>query len=81
MNKIRDWLIHPHLPIFVTLIAVCLSLPSLWNGFNGDDIFYRLVLLNKMPGAEYSFSFSNLFRPNIGGVEQTYQLKTSGFFP
>ena len=41
MNKIRLWLSHPRLPVIVALLAVLLTLPSVWNGLNLDDYYHR----------------------------------------
>lgn len=61
MNKIRFWLSHPILPFIAVILAVGLTLPSLWNGFLGDDHAHRNVLLADTPISVRFMSALNLF--------------------
>ena len=61
MNKIRTWLSHPSLPFFAVILAVGLTLPSLWNGFVLDDYTHRNVLLADIPMSVRFMSALNLF--------------------
>jgi len=40
-----DWLGHPRLPICLAALAICLTLPALWVGWQLDDHFQRLVMV------------------------------------
>ena len=66
MNKIRFWLSHPYLPAIAVLLAVSLTLPSLWNGLIFDDNFHRLVQLETIPRSEHSASPLNMFFSVMG---------------
>ena len=61
MNKIRIWLSHPSLPFIAVILAVGLTLPSLWNGFAADDHAHRNVLLADIPMSARFMSALNLF--------------------
>ena len=78
MNKIRAWLSHPRLPIVVALLAVGLTLPSLWNGLNLDDYYHRLVLLGDTRFSPSSTSPLNLFCFYDGNPEENRRLMEKG---
>jgi len=78
MNKIRIWLSHPRLPTIVTLLAVGLTLPSLWNGLNLDDYYHRLVLLGDTRFSPASSSPLNLFCFYDGDHEENRRLMKTG---
>ena len=61
MNKVRAWLAHPRLPVFVTLLALILTLPALWNGLHMDDTIHRLILLGDIRLSPRSSSPLHLF--------------------
>lgn len=61
MNKIRLWLSHPSLPVIAVILAVGLTLPSLWNGFLLDDHTHRSILLSDTPMSVRFMSALNLF--------------------
>ena len=61
MNKIRIWLSHPSLPFIAVILAVGLTLPSLWNGFVIDDYGHRNILLSDVPMSVRFMSALNLF--------------------
>ena len=52
MNTLRRLLIHPQLPLITVILAVGLTLPSLWNGLSFDDYLQRLILLGDNPVSE-----------------------------
>jgi hypothetical protein len=78
MNKIRLWLSHPRLPIIVSLLAVGLILPSLWNGLNLDDYYHRLVLLGDNRFSPSSASSLNLFCFYDGDPQENQRLRETG---
>ena len=78
MNKIRAWLSHPRLPIVVALLAIGLTLPSLWNGLNLDDYYHRLVLLGDTRFSPSSTSPLNLFCFYDGDPEENQRLMERG---
>ena len=80
MNKIRAWLSHPRLPIVVALLAIGLTLPSLWNGLNLDDYYHRLVLLGDTRFSPSSTSPLNLFCFYDGNPEENRRLMKTGMF-
>ena len=81
MKKIRIWLSHPKLPLFLVLLAVGLTFPSLWNGLCFDDNFHKIVLLGKVPLSEHTSSPFNLFFFSDGDVRQARQGMNSGSIP
>jgi hypothetical protein len=40
-----DWLAHPRLPVCLAVLALLLTLPALWVGWQMDDHFQRLILV------------------------------------
>jgi len=81
MKKVRIWLSHPKLPLFLVLLAVGLTFPSLWNGLCFDDNFHKIVLLGKVPLSEHTSSPFNLFSFSDGDVRQARQEMNSGSIP
>jgi hypothetical protein len=61
MNKIRLWLSHRRLPVIAALLAVVLTLISVWNGLNLDDYYHRLIMLGDTRFSPSSASPFNLF--------------------
>ena len=61
MNRVRLWLGHPAVPFVAVILAVGLTLPSLWNGIVLDDIAHRNVLLADIPMSVRFMSALNLF--------------------
>ena len=43
-RRFARWLRHPRLAIGLAIVAVVLSLPALWVGWQLDDHYQRLVL-------------------------------------
>ena len=81
MNKIRFWLSHPYLPAIAVLLAVSLTLPSLWNGLIFDDNFHRLVQLETIPRSEHSASPLNMFFFSDGNELRTQRWMNFGYLP
>ena len=81
MNKIRFWLSHPYLPAIAVLLAVSLTLPSLWNGLIFDDNFHRLVQLETIPRSEHSASPLNMFFFSDGNELRTQRWMSFGYLP
>ena len=84
MNKIRIWLSHPSIPFIAMILAVGLTLPSLWNGFNGDDIRHRNILLSDTPMSVRFMSALNLFcfteKYEFVGQETTWRTRNAKKF-
>ena len=78
MNKIRLWLSHPGLPVIVALLAVGLTLPSVWNGLNLDDYYHRLILLGDNRLSPSSASPLNLFCFYDGDPKENQRLRETG---
>jgi hypothetical protein len=78
MNKIRLWLSHPGVPVIVALLAVGLTLPSMWNGLNLDDYYHRLILLGDNRFSPSSASPLNLFCFYDGDPEENQRLMETG---
>jgi hypothetical protein len=60
MKRIRGWLSSPRLPLFAAGLALLLTLPALWTGFQLDDLAMRLALLehpDSSAGPADAFSF------------------------
>ncbi len=84
----RAWLAHRHLPPFLACLAMFLTLPSLWIGWNVDDYAHRVMLLGlpTIPEeyaeyAEYQVSRYDLFSFVDGDPQRTQFLMDTGFFP
>ena len=78
MNRIRIWLSHSWIPVIAVLLAVGLTLPSVWNGFNLDDYYHRLVLLGDNRFSPSSTSPLNLFCFYDGNPEENQRLMEKG---
>ena len=78
MNKIRTWLQHPRLPVIAVLLAVLLTLPSLWNNLNFDDYLQRLALQEDTRVIPRSASPLNLFFFDNGNPEENRRLMNRG---
>ena len=48
-DKNRSWLNQPHLPYYLALLAVVLTLPVLSLGLQMDDLAHRAILLQQFP--------------------------------
>ena len=81
MNKIRIWLSHPWIPAIAALLAVGLTLPSLWNNLNFDDYFQRLALQEDTRVIPRSSSPLNLFCFDSGNPEENWRLINKGVRP
>jgi len=81
LNKFCNWLSHPKLPFALCFIAVFLTIPSLWNGFNMDDNLHRLILTEEPRFAELPASPLNLFCFNDGNIEKNNRNYNLGIFP
>jgi hypothetical protein len=80
MKKVRIWLSHPKLPLFLVLLAVGLTFPSLWNGLILDDYYHRLILLGDTRFSPSSASPLNLFCFYDGDPEENRRLMATGMF-
>jgi hypothetical protein len=80
MKKIRIWLSHPKLPFFLVLLALGLTLPSLWNGLVFDDYYHRIILLGDTRFSPSSPSPLNLFCFYDSDPEENRRLMDTGMF-
>ena len=81
MSKIRLLLSHPRLPFIAALLAIGLTLPTLWNGLTFDDYFHRLVLQGNTTIVPSCSSPLNLFCFNDGDAEEHQRLMNIGARP
>ena len=79
-NTISAALGHPWLPAFAVLLAVVLTLSTLWNGFCLDDNLHRLIFKGDTSLVPKSASPLNLFYFLSGDPEDTRRLMNTGRF-
>lgn len=82
LEAVASWLIHPLLPLHLSLTAMILMLPALWVGFQLDDYYYRMVMLGMEkhfhPGP---YSFLNAFSFLNGDPSTNDALRGIGVLP
>jgi len=80
-DRLQSIVSSPRLPLFVTVAAVLLVLPSLWSGFQLDDIFQRYFLLgNEKVGGGTMFP-TDLFNFLDGDPASVALLRDAGVIP
>ena len=80
--KIRDRLLtHTRLPVFLAALAVILALPSLWTGWQLDDITHRYFLLEYPDIQGKVCSPVDLFAFLDGNPERTRAMMDLGLLP
>ena len=72
---------HRYLPLFVTIIAITLTLSSLRSGLLVDDYHHKLVMEDSDSPLRLLDSKFDLFRFFTGDPEQIRQLRDYGFAP
>ena len=77
----RTWLEHRRLPIALAILALLLTLPSLWTGLIADDYYHRIRLLGWSKFPELSRSPLELFTFADGDPERTGRLMDIGVWP
>ncbi len=79
-SAIKKGLAHPWLPLFLVVIAVLLSLPSLRSGLQLDDYLHRMIMLDlsPVPIPLKIFSAYNFVDVNPGRLREGIEL---GIFP
>ena len=78
MIRLRNWLAHRHAIAVATLTALALTSPALAVGWQLDDIFHRVVLL------ELSTAFgtpATVFSSVTGDPSTNRELVEQGIFP
>ncbi len=81
MNKLKDWLNHPRLPVALALLAIVLTIPSLWTGLQFDDFLQRLVHLES-PVVNPSFrSPFRMFDFANGDPDRAQEFMDLGWYP
>lgn len=82
----KSLLTHPRLPLALGGIAILLTSPALWLGWNGDDYLHRAVLLQS-DRPEIAAAFpdlpgpANLFSFRTGDHESNRRWVERGFLP
>ena len=74
----RQWLASRRLPWFATLLALLLCAPSLTTGFQLDDLFQRVLLLEL---SEELGTASDMFGVLTGDVERNNAFRDMGVLP
>lgn len=77
----RALLTHPWLPIFVAILAVILTLPSLSAGLFLDDYFHKLILQGRGGVIHIDNSRLDIFRFFGTRPEQMREMIDSGLWP
>jgi len=72
------WLTHPRLGVHLAILAVVLSLPALWFGWQLDDHTYRFVLMGEGDREVTPFQAFTLLK---GDPEVNRELIDRGFLP
>jgi hypothetical protein len=82
LRKIGDWvgkwLLHPWLPLHLALISVALCLPALGVGFQLDDYFQRMIMLDRAAHEVEAMEAFSLMR---GETEYLSEYIDWGVFP
>jgi hypothetical protein len=82
MKKFHIMLGYPKLPVITVLLAVGLTVPSLWNGFCFDDYLQRLILSGDNPvSRNIPATPWNLFCFHKGDEDYTERLIYEAAFP
>jgi hypothetical protein len=72
LDRVRAWLVHPRLPLVLSLLAVALALPTLVCGLEVDDWWHRVLLTRTDVGAPGMPAPWNMFRAFDGRPEWTH---------
>jgi len=72
---------HPYLPLVVVVLAILLTLPSLWSGLLMDDYHHKLVMDDSDSPLRLLDSPLDMFRFFPGDPERMKQLRDYGFVP
>jgi len=81
LNAGTTWLTHPRLPLYLAFLAILLTLPALWLGWQLDDYLHRVRMLSPSPliyGQEKIFSAFNFMN---GGPEMNRLGMDLGILP
>jgi hypothetical protein len=73
-----NWLTHPRLAFHLAVLAIVLTLPSLWVGWQMDDYFHRLRMLSS---SNIRYGPMTVFSAPTGDPEVTRLRMDTGFFP
>ena len=80
-GPVKQWLAGPRLPVAVVLIALVLTLPSLWTGLQVDDLLQRLVLQRHPLAAVHHGSPMAMFDFADGDPQRAREAMDTGFLP
>ena len=80
-GTVKQWLAGRRLPMAVVLIALVLTLPSLWTGLQVDDLLQRLVLLRHPLAAVDHESPIAMFDFADGDPQRAREAMDMGFLP
>jgi hypothetical protein len=78
-NTLALWLIHPQLPLYLAVLAMFLTLPALWVGWQMDDHYQRLMMTVSSP--DIDISPSEIFSTLKGGPEVIHRYRDWGTLP
>ncbi len=81
MNAITRLLGHPKFPIYCALLALVLSLPSLWTGLQFDDFAHRSFFLNLDPTTRHTSRIFTAYGFIDGNPERNRVLMDQGVIP
>lgn len=81
IRMFRSCLGHRTFPLAVALIAIILTLPSLWVGWQMDDYFIRRKLVESPGIAGLPTAMMNVFSQAEGDVEHNREAIDRGRFP
>ena len=77
----RAWLADRRLPFLLAILAILLTLPSLWAGFAADDYYHRIRLLGSSALPGISRSPLKLFTFADGDPAYAYRMMDVGCWP
>ncbi len=81
MNYLGQQLERPSFVIIVTVVALALSMPSLWIGLSADDHLHRLALTGQDPLGWGKNTASGMFEFLDGDAARTRRMIESGMLP
>jgi hypothetical protein len=81
LERVRRWLSHRYLPVFLAVLATVLALPALWMGLQFDDHRHWLILQDRDYSVNVEHSPFAMFHFADGSPEHAQHLMDCGFFP
>lgn len=80
-RRARELLGHRRLPLGVALVAIVLTLPSVFTGWVVDDYFHRVTLTGEGMFAPFVRARFDLFQFFDGDPQRTWRMMDLGFAP